>query len=268
VLALVADGREIDEDVARGAYLAHLHAIRKLGLLLSGSRAADRARLRRRSLRGTRLWLNYIKTERGLESLSAEARRNRGLGLPGPTYMNDILGDQLEAAERVFHGTLAGWYGRDDFVNALRNPPATELLDELHSRLNLKTLERVVRAADIATLRDAARALGSVFLRVSDDVLERAQTDGFNLFGDLGQTRAWHALYQELLLDDPLTTAQLAPFFLSIADGSELDAILQALILEVALRYPDWPAMTLVLVTWPNLAWGDWRATAPQVVLA
>jgi hypothetical protein len=262
VLALVADGREIDEKVARGAYLAHLQAMRKQGLLLSGSRASVPARdaLRRRSLRGTRLWLNLIRSERGLESLSAEARRNRELELPGPTYINDVLGDQLEAANRIFRGALTGWHGRDDFLNALRDPPPPGLLDELHSRLALKTLKHVVRVADITALREAARALGSVFLRVSDHVLERAETDGFNLFGDLDQTRKRQALYRELVLDDPLTTAELAPFFLSIADGPELDSILQPLLFEVALRYPDWRAMRLTLVTWPTLAWGDWRA--------
>jgi hypothetical protein len=262
VLALVADGCEVDEDVARAAYLAHLQGMRTRGLLLSGSRPSVRARtaLRRRSLRATRLWVNSIRTERGFEALSAEARRNREIGLPGPTYLSDILADQLGGAERVFLGALAGWYGRDDFLNALRDPPPAELLNELHGRLNLKTLEHVVRVADISALRDAARALGSVFLRVSDHVLERAETDGFNLFGDVEHTRNWHALYHEILLGDPLTPAQLAPFFLSIADGPELDSILGSLLAEIALRYPDWQAMTLTLATWPTLAWGDWRA--------
>jgi hypothetical protein len=270
VFGLVAGGYNVDDKVARRAYLSLLRAMRDSDLLVPRSGTSKRAlaRLRGRKLRAWRLLLDYTIADRGgINAISAYGRRVaeyepdewvRGERV----YRREVLTDQFEATRRILQGSISQWHRQDDFVNAVPTPPPRPLLDELHRRLGLWELRRVIAATDVAGLRETAVALGAAFLGVAEAQLAIAEAHGFSFFGDLELTRARHTRYRKLLFDDPVLTARFVPFFLSIADSDKLDTVLGWLLFEVALCFPDPRAMTLALTTWPHLARADWRRTA------
>jgi hypothetical protein len=151
------------------------------------------------------------------------------------------------------------WDRRRALIEAVPDPPPAAILRELHDRLSLRELTRAVKAVEVGSLHDAAVGLARVFLHAEDLLLERAEADGFNLFGDVALARARHAANREILFEHPIVPARLVPFFISLCNSDALDPYLAPIFTEVALRLPDWRAMTMTLTTWPNLAWGDWQ---------
>jgi hypothetical protein len=264
VIGLVADGYHVDDKVARRAYRDFLRALRDRELMAPRVVAAQQAqsRLRRRSLRGWRLWLDVSVAERGLTAISAYGRRVEELGTGERVHKHQVLNDQVEAMTQVLRGDLFRWSRRDDFVNAVIEPPPRRVLDELHRRLSAAELRRVIAAADRDRLQAEAFGLGAVFLRFADEVLARAEVEGWSLYGDLEQTRRWHSVYREILFDNPVITARFVPFVISLTASDALEPALVSILIALAATFPDWRAMTLALYTWPVLAWGDWRSGA------
>jgi hypothetical protein len=263
-LGLIAGGYPIDEMPAQEAYVAFLKAVRDGELLVPrlGTSKRALARLRRRSLWGTRWWLDFVSSERGIQAMSYEARWAKELGLPGDLGKQSVLHDQLEGSRQIVRGRLDSWR-EDNFMNAVADPPPPELLGELHRRLAFTALRRAVMKVNVEELHATAIGLGAFLLQTSDLILERTKREeDFQLFGDLELTRRWHADYREILFADPVTPARLVPFLLSIAESEQLEPLMSTMFVEVALRYPDWRAMVLALTTWPQLSWGDWRVAS------
>ena len=260
VVGLVASGYEVDDTTARRAHRDFVRAVRDRDVLVPrvGTSKRALARLRRRSLRGSRLWLDLTIAERGILGISESARRTQLAEAPDRISRRDVLNDQIGATVRVLRGDLFRWAGRQDFVNAVDEPPR-QVLDELHRRLTSQELRRVIGETDRAGLQDVATTVGAGLLQFADEVLRRAEAEGSSMFGDLEQTRLWHSLYREIVLADPVIPARFSPFFLTIVESEVLEPALGSIFVAVAMRFPDWRAMTLALYTWPQSAWDDWR---------
>ena len=261
ILGLLAYGYAIDEAVAQRAYSEFLLEIRDGDLLvppLSGGQGEE-ALLRRRSLWPWRWALEGIVLQHGdVAAVSAAARFDRELQLPGRPRMHDVLYDQLEATRLIFRGETTGWWKLDNFLNALEDPPPRVQLEELHRRLSFESVRQAVEAAEAIELHATAFGMHILLGKTADLAFERAQREpGWR--DEL--TTEWHQLYLEILDEDPLIPARLAPFFLAIEPSEALQPMIGAWIAEAALLFPDWRVMLAVLFTWPQLASAGWRVT-------
>ena len=265
ILGLLAYGYAIDEDVAQRAYAEFLIEIRDGDLLvppLSGEEGDD-ALLRRRSLWPWKWALEGVVLQHGdVAALSAAARANRDIDLPDDTRPSHVLYDQLEATRLIFRGEVDDWWKRDDFLNALADPPPREQLEELHRRLSFESVSNAVRVADLNELAGTAFGMHILLGRTADLAFERQQREPD---WRVEFTPKWHELYLEILNDDPLIPARLVPFFLAVQPSEQLQPMIGAWIAEAALLFPFWRAMLAVLFTWPQLASAGWRATEQMV---
>jgi hypothetical protein len=265
ILGLLAYGYAIDEDVAQRAYAHFLLETRDGDLLvpLLGVEDGEDAKLRRRSLWPWRWALEGIVRQHGdIAALSAAARFERGLDLPGRPLLKDVLYDQLEATRLIFRGELDGSWKRDNFLNALEDPPPRDQLEELHRRLSFESVSEAVKAAEAIELHATAFGMHILLGKTADLAFERAQCEqGWR--DEL--TPEWHQLYHEILDEDPLIPARLVPFFLAVQPSEPLQPMIGAWIAEAAMLFPDWRVMLAVLFTWPQLASAGWRATAQTV---
>ncbi len=192
-------------------------------------------------------------------ALSAAARFDTELDLPGRPLLRDVLYDQLEATRLILRGQLGGWGKLDDFLNALEDPPPREQLEELHRRLSFESVSEAVNAAEAIELHATAFGMQILLGKTADMAFERAQHEqGWR--DEL--TPEWHQLYLDILNEDPLIPARLVPFFLAVQPSEQLQAMIGAWIAEAAMLFPDWRVMLAVLFTWPQLASAGWRATA------
>lgn len=261
ILGLLAYGYAIDEEVAQRAYSEFLLEIRDGDLLvppLSGEDGDDVV-LRRRSLWPWRWALQGIVLQHGeVAALSAVARFDRELDLPGGPRLQDVLYDQVEATRLIFRDELDGWAKRDDFLKALEDSPPRAQLDELHHRLSFDSVSSAVAAAEAIELHATAFGMHILLGKTADLAFERAQRErGWR--DEL--TQEWHQLYREILDEDPLIPARLVPFFLAVQPSEVLQPMIGAWIAEAAMLFPDWRVMLAVLFTWPQLASAAWRAT-------
>jgi hypothetical protein len=262
ILGLLAYGYAIDNDVAQRAYAEFLREIRDADLLvppLSGEKGED-VLLRRRSLWPWRFALEGIVVQHGdVAALSATARSYRDLDLPDEVRVRDVLYDQLEATRLIFRGEVDDWWKRDDFLNALEEPPPREQLEELHRRLNFESVSKAVADAEPIELHATAFGMHILLGKTADAAFERQQREPD---WRVEFTPEWHELYLEILNEDPLIPARLVPFFLAVQPSEPLQPMIGAWIAESALLFPFWRAMLAVLFTWPQLASAGWRASA------
>jgi hypothetical protein len=115
----------------------------------------------------------------------------------------------------------------------------------------------IASAADIDELRAACVVLRTFFANVADAGDQRIEREG----GDLEVAREWRALYQSIFDQDPLITARIAPFLLSVHQSERLQPMIGAWLAEAGMLFPDWRSMIAELYTWPQLAAGGWAGT-------
>ncbi len=260
LLGLAAYGYDVDEALVHRAYQNFLEEIRDGELLvprLTGG-ANDEAMLRRRSLWSWRWALAGIAEVRGgIDGLSAAARVDKELELAGDARLRDVLYDQLQATRLIFRGEIEDWWKREQFMNALEDPPPRKQIEELHSRLSFDSVSRAVAGADLAEIQGTTAGLRLLLQATAEKAFERSEREG----GSLGLTAEWLRVYLEILDEDPLVPARIAPFLLAVMPSDELQSLIAGWLVEAAMLFPFWRSMLAVLFTWPQLACAGWRPT-------